>query len=178
MSTAVDLGDLRASRRRTLLVRWSAAVASVLLLAGLGAVAWFSPLLAVDAVTAEGGGIVDADRVRADVEERTAGTPLPQIRTGGLAERLESRYTAAAHIDVSYAGPRSLHVTVVDREPVVAVVDGAEAVRYDADGAAIDTVPADGVEVPTLTVASQADPAEAARDGAKLLARIDGALPG
>lgn len=178
MSTAVDLGELRASRRRTALLRWSVAVASVLALAGIAGVAWFSPLLAVETVTAEGGGIVDADTVRADVEERTAGTPLPQVRTGRLAEQLEGEHTAAADIDVSYAGPRSLHITVVDREPVVAVVDGSEAVRYDAEGAAIDTIAADGVDVPALTVASQADAAAAARDGTRLLTDIDGTLPG
>lgn len=178
MSTAVDLGELRASRRRTALLRWTIAVASLLAVAGIGAVAWFSPLLAVESVTAEGGGIVDADAVRADVEERTAGTPLPQVRTGGLAEQLEAEHPAAAGIEVSYAGPRSLHIVVVDREPVVAVVDGRHAVRYDADGAAIDTVPADGVDVPTLTVASQADAAAAARDGARLLTDIGGRLPG
>ncbi len=178
MSTAVDLGELRASRRRTVLVRWAIAAASVLALAGIGAVAWFSPLLAVQTVTAEGGGIVDADAVRADVEDRTVGTPLPQVRTGELTEQLESEHTAAAEIDVSYAGPRSLHVVVVDREPVVAVMDGRQAVRYDAHGAAIDTVPADGVGVPTLTVAPQADAAAAARDGARLLTAIGGRLPG
>lgn len=178
MSTAVDLGELRASRRRAALLRWSIAVASILALAGSGAIAWFSPLLAVDSVTAEGGGIVDAEAVRTNVEERISGTPLPQIRTGRLAEQLEAEHTAAADIEVSYAGPRSLHIIVVDRDPVVAVVDGSQAVRYDADGAAIDTIPAAGVDVPTLTVASQADAAAAARDGARLLTEIGGTLPG
>lgn len=178
MSTAVDLGAIRTARRRTVLLRWTIAVASVLVLAGIAAVAWFSPLLAIESVTAEGGGIVDAEAVRADVQESTVGTPLPQVRTGGLAEQLEAEHTAAADIEVSYAGPRSLHIVVTDRVPVVAVADGAQAVRYDADGAAIDTVPADAADVPTLTVASQADAAAAARDGARLLTDIGGRLPG
>lgn len=176
MSTSIDLGELRRSRRRSTLVRWGVAAVSVCVLVGLAATAWFSPLLAVDSVTVEGGEIVDADAVRADVESRTAGVPLPQVRTHRLSQDLQEEHTAAASIDVSYAGPRSLRVTVVDRQPVIAVVSGAEAVRYDADGVRIDAVPAAGLALPVLTVADGADAASAARDGAALLTDIDGVL--
>lgn len=176
MSTSIDLGELRRSRRRTTLIRWGVAAATVCVLAGLAAIAWFSPLLAVDSVTVDGGEIVDADAVRADVETRTVGVPLPQVRTHRLARDLQEEHTAAASIDVSYAGPRSLRVTVVDRQPVIAVVSGAEAVRYDAGGVRIDAVPAAGLALPVLTVADGADAAAAARDGAALLTDIDGVL--
>lgn len=176
MSTSVDLGELRRSRRRSALTRWAVAASALCVVAALAAIAWFSPLLAVDSVTVDGGTIVDAEAVRADVEARASGVPLPQVRTQRISQELEADHRAAASIVVSYSGPRSLRVTVVDREPVIAVVDGPDAVRFDAEGISIDRVPATDLGLPVLTVDDGADAAAAARDGAALLTEIDGIL--
>lgn len=178
MSAPDELREARRARTRARLRRWGIVLGCALALVGLAVVAWASPLLQVTRVSVSGGGIVDADAVRASVEERTLGVPLPQVRTGRLGEQLEEENPAAQSIDVSYAWPRTLRVAIVDRTPVIAVRDGDRATRFDATGVQIDEVSAAGLEIPVLRVDEGADPSAAARDGARLIGAIGGIIPG
>src|SRR5690606_38755803 len=150
MSEPDDLGALRRSRTRARLVRWAWWIAGAAALLAIAAVAWFSPVLAVTTVTVEGGEIVGAGAVRADAEEQVLGVPLPQVRRATLGSELEAQHPAAQSIEVEYAGLRSLRVHVTDRTPVIAIVDGSTATRFDGGGVRIDEVPADGLELPVL----------------------------
>jgi cell division protein FtsQ len=115
--------------------------------------------------------------VRADAEEQVLGVPLPQVRRDRLSTRLEEEHTAAESIAIEYAGPRALRIEVVDRTPVIAIVEGGTATRFDGGGVRIDEVPADGLELPVLRADEGVDASAAARDGAALLTQIDGAIP-
>ena len=177
MSGGDDLRDLRRSRLRARAVRWATVLGIVGALVAIAAVAWFSPLLEVDEVTVTGGELVDRDALRADAEEQVLGVPLPQVRRESLSTRLEEEHSAAESIAVEYAGPRALRIEVVDRTPVIAIVDGATATRFDGGGVRIDEVPADGLELPVLRADEGVDASAAACDGAALLTQIDGAIP-
>ncbi|WP_029088691.1 hypothetical protein [Brevibacterium album] len=178
---AGDLTARLAQRHRSRLLRWLVAAGCVLVLLVLAGLAWFSPLLRVEAVEVTGGGITDPQAVAADAEAASLGVPLPQIRTGALGEELTAGHPTAAGITVSYSGPRSLAVSIEDRVPVIAVVSGAAAQRYDAHGELIDTVPAGEAGragLPELTVSGGADPSAAAVQAAALVAGLGSELPG
>ena len=114
--------DERRREHRSLRVRriLYGVVAAVAVLA-LGAVVWFSPLLALTDVKAEGAQLVDGDEVAAFMLQQHEGTPLPQLRSQRLKDELAEEFPLARSFDISLAGPRSLRVKVHDRQPAFTV---------------------------------------------------------
>ncbi len=141
MSTAShSLSARRAALRRRRTRRWIAALACVLILAVIAGIAWFSPLLALRSVSVSGAKLTPAAEVKKSVLEQHRGTPLPQIRTGALARQLHDEFPKTDHVKVRWAGPRTLHVTIEDRKPVLTLPSRGAWQRYDSSGALIDTV--------------------------------------
>ncbi|WP_209372540.1 cell division protein FtsQ/DivIB [Brevibacterium renqingii] len=130
-STADLTGVIRARRRQL----WRPRIIGlgiVAALIALAAVAWFSPLLALQKVTVTGGELVDHDEVSSFVLDSERGTPLPQVRPGTVEESVLEEFPKAAEAAVHYSGPRTLKIEITDRTPVLAI-DGSAGYRlYDA----------------------------------------------
>lgn len=148
--------------------RWLAAVATVGAVGGLVAVAYFSPLMSVRAVSVQGvgpGSGTTAQEViaRAQVPK---GRPLLQVNTADAARRVAS-IGAVESARVRRQYPSTIEVIVVERTPVarletdraVHVLDrlGVPYRHYDRGTA----VPADAARLPLLQTPN-AGPADAA----------------
>ncbi|WP_436326284.1 cell division protein FtsQ/DivIB [Brevibacterium sp. FAM 27836] len=134
-STADLTGVIRA-RRRQLWRRRLIAIGLVLGVLAVAAIAWFSPLLALQKVNVKGSELVDHDSVSSFVLDGEGGTPLPQVRPGTVEKSVLKKFPKAQEAAVRYAGPRSLQITITDRTPVLAI-EGSSGYRlYDA--AAVD----------------------------------------
>lgn len=138
-STADLTGVIRARRRqvwrqRLLII---GAVAAVLVIA---AVLWFSPLLALNKVDVKGSKLVDHDQVSASVLGAEGGTPLPRVRPGAVEKAVLKEFPRAKEVSVHYAGPRSLSITITDRDPVLAITatDGFD--LFDEEAVDLGTV--------------------------------------
>lgn len=165
-------GARRRTRRRII-----AAVCALAVVAA-AAVAWFSPLLALQSVTVRAGELTDPAAVEELVLEKHRGQPLPQIRLGGLEGEIVAAESTALRADVRWSGPRSLSVAVVDRTPALAVADGADFLRYDETGVLIDTVGEDAVEgLPRAVFTGSAQP-EATAPSLVSLVAAGAHLPG
>ncbi|MFC4602142.1 cell division protein FtsQ/DivIB [Rhodococcus kronopolitis] len=89
----------------------------VVVLAALGAVAWFTPLFAARTISVSGNVGVPTEEILAALAI-PAGTPLLQVDAGGAA----SRVAAIAKVDrvrVARSYPSTVEVTVVERAPAV-----------------------------------------------------------
>ncbi|WP_188037296.1 cell division protein FtsQ/DivIB, partial [Actinotalea sp. JY-7885] len=159
------LAERAAVRRHVARRRIALVAGSVAVLAGLAWLLLVSPVLALDLgqVRVEGQGtVVDASAVAAVVEPHD-GTPLPRLDTVALRrEILDVPGVRAA--EVTREWPHGLLVTVVSREPVVAVpqaeggvalldVEGVQVGRSDAapDGLPVVQVPLDDPGARALT---------------------------
>lgn len=130
MNTA-SLDERRREHRSLRLRRILYGVVAAVVVLALGAVVWFSPLLALTDVKAEGAKLVDGDEVAAFVLDKHGGTPLPQLRSQRLKDELAEEFPLARDFDISPAGPRSLRVKVHDRQPAFAVKRGEAWEIYD-----------------------------------------------
>ncbi len=157
----------RAQRR----LAWRKVLLAFGVLAVIGGIAWAllaSPLLALDVaeVTVSGvgeGTTVPREEVMALVEDR-AGTPLPRLDTGALAEEVRA-ITTVRSVTVMREWPRGLAVDVVPREPVAAATAEDGLVLLDADGVVVGTAQDAPEGLPRVTV-----PLEGARAGETLSA--------
>lgn len=156
MSTA-SLADRLAARRRARIRTWAIVAGAALAVIGLAAVAWFSPVLALECVEVTGTELTDPDAVAEYVTDAHAGTPLPQIRRGRLEEAIVAEFPKADTVTVSWAGPRALAVEVSDLQPVLTVPAGDAFERYDITGRIIDRVPEAPDGLPVLELAEGAD---------------------
>ncbi len=138
----------RAQARRRVTRRKVATVAAVVVgVVLLGWVAFFSPVLGLDAdqvdvVGADGGtmptdGVVSSDDVRAVVARR-GGEPLLRLDTGALRTELLAVH-GVKDVRVARDWPRGLTVTVTPRLPVAAVPVGEQVALLDADGVRLRT---------------------------------------
>lgn len=119
----------RVGRRR--LWRLLGAIAAVAVVAGLVAVAYFSPLMSVREVTVSGSGTVPTAEVLA-VAEVPVGRPLLQVDTSIIAERIARiPGIASARVDRSY--PSTIAIDVVERRPLMLIesADGKVGVMDD-----------------------------------------------
>lgn len=171
MST-ISLDDRLADRKRSRIRRWLIAAAAVALLIGLGVSAWFSPVLALTDVEVTGTELTDPAAVQETVQSRWAGTPLPQIRLGELEHDLAADFPKIETADVRWSGPRSLHVAVTDRRPVLAVPEAGGWDRYDAAGQIIDQVDAMPDDLPVLALEAVADVPAAVAAGVEFMAQV------
>ncbi|HJA59696.1 MAG TPA: FtsQ-type POTRA domain-containing protein [Candidatus Brevibacterium intestinavium] len=122
----------------------------------LAAVAWFSPVLALEKVNVSGGELVDHDKVSDFVLDADGGTPLPQVRTGEVEDSVLEQFPKAAEAAVHYAGPRTLKIEITDRTPVLAV-EGASGYRLY-DGQAVDLGVVDEAPKDLTVLGSDDDP--------------------
>lgn len=126
LATAERFAERTRLRRRLTLRRVAWATAGVAAVVGLGWVAFFSPVLALEPaqVAVEGEGtVVDPAAVLAVVAEYE-GTPLPRLDTVELRRRvLDVPGVRAAEVERDW--PHGLTITLVSREPVAAVPEPA-----------------------------------------------------
>lgn len=131
----------RAQRRdrRHVLVRRSmlfVGVAAPLVL--IGWIVLASSLLAVTQLSISGEDRLTAAQIRAAAHV-TSGTPLARVDTKAIARRIRA-LGPVAEVTVARAWPHTLKVSIVERQPVVAVPRGASVLLLDADGISIGTV--------------------------------------
>lgn len=106
---------------------------------GLGLVLYFTPVMAARSIVVSGTGAVTRDEVL-DVAEVRLGTPLLQINTDRVADRVAAiRRVASARVQRQY--PSVLRITIVERVPV-AVKDFPDGPHlFDRDGVDFATAP-------------------------------------
>ena len=129
--------DERRARRRGQLRRVGWVLAGV---APFALVAWVllgSSWLVVDKVVVTGESRLSAAQVVSAVDVRL-GTPLARVDTGAVAARVRALGPVAS-VSVSRGWPGTLKVTVVEREPVVAVGSGKAWSLYDGTGTRLGT---------------------------------------
>ncbi len=137
-STADLTGVIRARRRQTWRRRLIA-VGIVAALIAIVAVAWFSPLLALQKVQVSGSRLVDTDRVSSFVLDTEGGSPLPQVRPGAVEQSVLKEFPKAEAASVRYSGPRALKIEITDRTPVIAI-EGESGYRlYDSEAVDLGT---------------------------------------
>ena len=128
-------GRRSADPRRRLLT----ALAVVLVVGGLAT--WLvlgSPLLAVRTVQVDGVLGLSEEQV-AEVAAIPEGTPLVRVDTAAAAARVAAMPQVAA-VEVTRGWPRTVVVTVVEREPVAVVTEGGTRRLVDAGGTVFDTI--------------------------------------
>ncbi|MEB3020983.1 cell division protein FtsQ/DivIB [[Mycobacterium] crassicus] len=112
---------------------------TVIVLAGLGLILYFTPLMSVRDIEVTGLAELTRDEV-VDVAKVQLGTPLLQIDTGAVAERVAAiRRVASTRVQRQY--PSALGIAVVERVPVVFkdFPDGPH--LFDRDGVDFATAP-------------------------------------
>jgi cell division protein FtsQ len=105
----------------------------------LGLVLYFTPVMSARSIVVTGIGAVTRDEV-VDAAQVRLGTPLLQIDTGGVADRVAAiRRVASARVQRQY--PSALRITVLERVPLVVkdFPDGPH--LYDRDGVDFATAP-------------------------------------
>ena len=135
-------------RRR--LLRWTAAVAAVALVAGFVWAVWFSDLLGVRTVQVEGVSTLEPAQVR-EAADVAAGTPLARVDTSGAASRV-ARLERVERVEVERRWPRTVRVVVTERSAVAWIrVDGAIRAldRFGVDFRTLSKEPKGLVEVTT-----------------------------
>lgn len=138
-STA-DLTEVIRLRRREVWKRRLIAAGLVLLLVGVAAVAWFSPLLALETVTVKDSELVSGAEVSDFVLAEHQGTPLPQLRPGRIEADVEKQFPRAEDASVHYSGPRGIRIDITDRTPVIAIAEAGGFTLYDAEAVDLGTV--------------------------------------
>jgi cell division protein FtsQ len=144
--------EQRQERRRRFLRRlgWAAAGVAPFVLVGWLLLA--SPWLVVHRVVVKGESRLTAAQVLAAVDVRV-GTPLARVDTTAVAARVR-RLGPVAAVSVSRGWPDTLEVSVVERQPVVAVLTGTTWALYDGGGVRLGTAGALPAGVPRLLVAT------------------------
>lgn len=105
----------------------------------LGLVLYFTPVMSARAIVVVGTGAVTREEV-VDAAEVTLGTPLLQIDTDAVADRVAGiRRVATARVQREY--PSNLRITIAERVPIVVkdFPDGPH--LYDRDGVDFATAP-------------------------------------
>jgi cell division protein FtsQ len=136
---AVEIKPARRGTVRGLKVAlWT--VVLMLVATALGLILYFTPLMSARDIVVVGTGEVTRDEVVA-VSEVPAGTPLLQINTDVVAEKVAAiRRVASARVQREY--PSTLRITIVERIPI-AVKDFPDGPHlYDRDGVDFATGPA------------------------------------
>nr|WP_308206206.1 cell division protein FtsQ/DivIB [Mycobacterium branderi] len=118
------------------------ALATILLsvlVVGLGLILYFTPVMSARSIVVTGTGVVTREEVL-DAAKVRPGTPLLQIDTGAVADRVAAiRRVASARVQRQY--PSALRITIAERIPVVVkdFPDGPH--LYDRDGVDFATAP-------------------------------------
>jgi cell division protein FtsQ len=149
------------ARRRRSRLWWVGGAAGLVLLLVLGAVLYFSPLLAIRTITVTGTNLLPQDRAE-ELLQPLHGVPLPQVGQRTVGELLAEE-PAVDEVRVRAEPPTSLAVEVVEHEPVAQVPQGDQRVLYSAQGHAVVTLSAEAAEpyrLPSVSGAADlSDPA-------------------
>ncbi len=116
-----------------------ATIGLTVLTVALGLVLYFTPVMSARSIIVAGIGAVTRDEVLGAAQVRL-GTPLLQINTDGVADRVAAiRRVASARVQRQY--PSALRITIVERVPLVVrdFPDGPH--LYDRDGVDFATAP-------------------------------------
>lgn len=111
-TTRVRSGAARRDRRPVYL-----AVAGVVVVVGLGLVAWFSPVLSARSIEVSGNAGVPTEEVLAALDV-PVGVPLLRVDTDAAAQRVAA-IAKVDHARVERRYPSTIRVTVVERTPAV-----------------------------------------------------------
>ncbi|WP_240643942.1 cell division protein FtsQ/DivIB [Antribacter gilvus] len=164
-----------ATARHRLLRRVLWGVLALVLVGAAGWVAFFSPVLALDAeqVVVRGeGATVDVAQVR-DVVDDAAGVPLPRLDTVALRERILG-LNGVKDVRLGRTWPDGLDVTLTARVPVAAVPAPGGYALLDDEGVQVGESPQPPDALPVVAVPIEEDGGTLAL-GAAL--RVLGALP-
>lgn len=140
----------RRRRRRRMIVGWLALL--VVLALALGAVAYLTPLLAVDRVNVKGTKIIDAASVRKLVAGEVKGVPLPRVSDHDVSQAVLDKYPVAKDVDVGKSLPRSVTVTITERKPVAATGSPGDYKLIDGDGVTVTTASTPPKKLPVLDI--------------------------
>ncbi|MEE3852451.1 FtsQ-type POTRA domain-containing protein [Gordonia sp. LSe1-13] len=121
-------GRLRPRRPRLLL----GTLAVIVVVAGLAAIAYFTPLMAVRSTDVQSNEAVPADQI-IGAARVADGTPLLQVDTQAVAQRIAA-IPSIESVRVQRSYPSALTITVVERQPVVKVTDGDKVHVLDRSG--------------------------------------------
>jgi len=138
------------ARRRAIRRKVAALVAGVAAVAGLGWVAFFSPVLGLDPQQVVVVGDVPVAQVHA-VVARHAGEPLPRLDTAALRSEILAVH-GVKDARVVRDWPRGLTVTVTPRVAAAAVVAGDHVLLVDLDGVQLGTGTAAPAGLPLVEV--------------------------
>lgn len=126
---------------------------ALIVVASVGWLAFWSPVLAVRSV--EVSGVTGADKAAvAGLVEVAKGTPLARVDLGGVEERVRSR-RAIAEVSVERGWPSTLRVRAVPRQPALVLKNPEGQLEVvDSTGVSYGTVTAAPAGVPVVTAAS------------------------
>ncbi len=161
---------MRRHRLRTRIAWWAGGVAAAV---ALGWVAFFSPLLTLDAdgieITGQGT-TIDVEAVRAVVASE-AGVPMPRLDTIGLRHQI-MELNGVKDVAISRRWPHGLGVALTSREPVAVVPVDDGLALIDDEGVRVGTVAAAPEGLPQVEVGLGEDDAPALTAALHVLAGL------
>lgn len=128
----------RRGDRRRRWVRWLVGVLVVALLAVIGWVVAFSPLLAATSVTVSGVDVLSRDDVLTTAAV-PVGTPMVRIDTDAVADRVAG-LPPVAGVTVTRSWPGTIRIAVTERTPRLAIPAGGGYLLADATGVVFEAV--------------------------------------
>ncbi|PXY19529.1 cell division protein FtsQ/DivIB [Prauserella muralis] len=161
------------TRRKAMRRRW-VALLTVLTVAGLVYVLFFTSLLGVRSVEVVGADSVPAERVRdvADVPDRRA---MLRVDTDAIAERVAT-LPGIATVDVSRSWPSTIEIAVTERSPIGFYNDGEELYLVDGGGLVYKKVAQRPKGLPELKLAEVGPDDPATRAATSVLRAIPAQL--
>ncbi len=145
-------GQVRRRHRRV----WLISGAGVLvLLAILGAVLYFSPVLAIQQIKVTGTDLLEQSRAE-ELLEPVIEEPLPQVGQRTVEDLLAGE-PAVDTVRVHAEPPNSLSVEIVEHQPVAMVPEGEGRVLYSASGEALATLTGERASTYQLPSVSSVD---------------------
>lgn len=139
----------RRSRHRRL--AWVGALGVVALLAGLLAVAVYSPLLSLRTITVDGVSKVNADDVRAAIDGQI-GTPLALLDYDALRSNLDA-FPLIRSFSTEIVPPSTLRIHIVERAPVGVIVSSSGFAVVDPAGVVLESAQRRPDGIPLIDIA-------------------------
>ena len=164
----------RAQRRRTWARRGGLLLLGLLLLAAVGWTVTSTSLLAVRSVRIEGAQRVTVAQLQQVAAVRLQ-TPLARLDVTGIAARVR-QLDGIASVQVSRGWPSTLHITVVERQPVATVRRSGGWAYIDSAGTPFFTLPRQPPGLAVLDVPSVEPPDQATRSALAVLVSLPAAL--
>lgn len=137
LDATTRLAVRRRTQRRRRWLRWLALAVVVAVLAGVVYLVAFSPVLAVAKVEISGTDVVSKKEV-SQAAAVQLGTPLVRLDVDGIAERVAG-LPPVAQVKVTREWPDRLSISIVERQPSLAIPSGTGYLIADASGVVFDT---------------------------------------